>query len=193
MLSSLWQLLIDNRQAIIDSGVYVTAISAAVWLIQTNITTQRKYEETIRDKRLETYRKALQPFIAFLATASGSPAEQKRSQQEAGKTFKSKEYRALAFELTFIGSDRTVRAFNSLWQFFYALDKNPELDTKTGLLRLGDLLVNIRRDLGNRSTSLESMEMLAWMISDIDDFQPPRFWWIPGMRFWKRIWGKQNN
>ncbi|MYC63620.1 MAG: hypothetical protein F4X16_12470 [Caldilineaceae bacterium SB0661_bin_34] len=175
MLASLWQFLTDN-------SLFLLAIYAFAWLIRTNITAQRKYEETVRDKRLETYEDILHPFITVLTTASGSDKEKAQSQQKALARIKSQKYRELAFKLTFIGSDKTVRAFNRLWWHFYALDENPELDAEIGLRRLGDLLLNIRRDLGSRSTSLDSMEMLAWMLTD---YQLPRFWWIPGRKyFW---------
>ena len=154
---------------ITESSLFVLAISAFAWLMRTNIMTQRKYEETVRDKRLDTYEEVLSPFIALL-TASESDDEKASIQQEALKRIKSQEYRALAFKLTFIGSDNTVRAFNALWQFFYTLEKNPELDAKSGLLRFGDLLVAIRKDLGNR-TNLQNTEMMAWMIKDIKELE----------------------
>ncbi len=142
MWNALWQFITDN-------SVFLLAIYAFGWLVRTNIMTQRKYEETVRDKRLETYEEILSPFIAVLDTASDSDDEKAARQQKALQRIKSQEYRALAFKLTFLGSDSTVRACNNLWQFLYALAKDPELDAKSGLLRFGDLLVAIRKDLGN--------------------------------------------
>ena len=73
------------------------------------------------------------------------------------------------FELNLMGSDDVVRAMNAFQQHIY---NNPS-DSKMSIVRLSELLLAIRRDLGNKNTKIEPIDMLRSQITDIDKFLRP--------------------
>ena len=157
-----WETLTNN-------SLLLLALGAVGWLIQTSITAKRKYEESVWDKRLETYKKILEPFVLIMSSAMhGLSEKEKQQRQKKGlETILSLDYRKSAFELTFIGSDTMVETFNNLWQHFYTSDELHNADHRKTLELLGEFLLAIRKDSGNRATKLENVDMLKWMITDI--------------------------
>jgi hypothetical protein len=82
------------------------------------------------------------------------------------------EYRRTGFKLALMGSDRVVRAYNELMQYIYnQTTSQSSSHTKILMNRLGDLLLEIRRSVGNQNTSLRNLEMLEWLINDIRNLQ----------------------
>ena len=67
-----------------------------------------------------------------------------------------------------------VETFNDLWQHFYTLDEElHSVDHRKTLELLGEFLLAIRKDSGNRTTKLENVDMLKWMIADIQKWTLP--------------------
>ena len=67
-----------------------------------------------------------------------------------------------------------VRAYNKLMQFFYKGEheglSGDELLLKTSqwIKLLSELLLEIRKSMGNQHTSLTNWEMIEWFMSDAD-------------------------
>ena len=90
--------------------------------------------------------------------------------QVAQKLFFSVDYRRKAFQMSLVGSDSVVKAYNDLMQFFYRQGSNPASQTtdqlKEMMSLLGGFLLEIRRSMGNESTTLENWDMLEWFMTD---------------------------
>ena len=142
--------------------VVLTLIGGGVgWFLKSRLEARRHAEEALRDQRGKTYVEILMPFARLFSDLS------LRSQQAALKQITSPEYRRLAFQLVLVGSDEVVGAWNSMWNAVYVAEKGEGKSTDM-LLAFGDVLLAIRRGLGNDTTGLKSREMLKWMIKDID-------------------------
>lgn len=80
------------------------------------------------------------------------------------------EYRKTAFKLSLVGNDSVVLAYNELMQFFYLQENNPidvERRLKPMLSLLGNLLLEIRKSMGNEATKLDHWQMLEWFMKDV--------------------------
>jgi hypothetical protein len=142
---------------------------AISWLMKCRLEELKAVKEKLREERRKTYLQILEPYILLFSDIKG------KGQDLAHKKFISKEYRAVAFELNFFGSDEVVNAHNRLWKHIYEnenveiIDANEKLKRSYDMMRLwGGLLLEIRKDLGNRKTKLKEKDMLHHMIKDID-------------------------
>ncbi|QSE99197.1 hypothetical protein [Fulvivirga lutea] len=117
-------------------------------------------EKLIEEKRLN-YEKILEPIIRVF-----SGAKNKSEMAKAVKQIQSHEYRKSAFQLMLFGSDGVVNAYNNFFQYLYNNESN--LDPYKMLHALGNVVLEIRKDLGNNSTALKEYDMLRFMITDID-------------------------
>jgi hypothetical protein len=162
-------------------GAILTPIAVAVlgatfaaisWRFRTRLERAHSLEDQLRSERVEIYNDILEPFIILLTTEvawQSNPKHRKRPKDEvAGEILLSVEYRKRAFQLSLIGSDEVVRAYNELFQFFYGhtgTDVSSSV-TKGMMTRLGNLLLAIRKSAGNEATKLESLDMVEWIFSD---------------------------
>lgn len=139
-----------------------------------------KLEEAIRGDRLQVYNDILEPFIMLFTkeeSSSGNrPHKGKSNKQRALEIILSLKYRQAAFKLSLFANDDVVRAYNRLMQFSYKMEGTSESseghDSNATSLRIlgifGSFLLEIRKSVGNKATSLSNFEMLEWMINDID-------------------------
>jgi hypothetical protein len=165
--------------ASVATPILVLILTALGWTIRNRIERARNIEEKLRDDRIQIYQEILEPFIIILTKEEGIATEKayrgKTKEQIAIEKIVSVKYRQTAFELALIGSDDVVRAYNKMMQFFFsdsltkAQDKEAEIKKLWRLL--GDFLLAIRRSVGNEKTSLENLEMLEWLITDIDNYR----------------------
>lgn len=90
------------------------------------------------------------------------------------KLILSPEYRKTAFDFMLIASDEVARAYNSLMQYTYKM-ADPQGDSPADprdMMRLwGQLLLEIRRSLGNTDTELSNIDMLRFLIRDIEKLE----------------------
>ena len=101
--------------------------------------------------------------------ASGSEGISVANQAGAMEIILSKGYRQASFDLALFANDGVIKSFNALFQSAYnmASTKNAEYDL---IFKIGDLLLAIRKSVGNESTKMKNFEMLKWMINDIDKY-----------------------
>ena len=121
-------------------------------------------KERLYDERRQIYLKILEPIIRIFAGINNPEETQKAMQQ-----IKTYEHRRVLFELNLIGSDDVVRALNEFMQYLYRGD----VDARQLLTYWGQLLLSIRKDLGNKGTGLSEVDMLRSQITDIDSFTAP--------------------
>jgi len=131
-----------------------------VWLFKSEVENLRAAEANLHLARHKIYMEILEPYIVTL-TAIGK--DDISMQDKATETMLSLDYRRVGFELSLIGSDSVVRAYNEMMQEMF---KNPENSGDTIRL-LGEFLVEIRKSLGNRNTNLKPYEMFEWILKDV--------------------------
>ena len=134
-----------------------------VWLIKSRVEELRAAEERLTEARRRVYTENSDPYVTLFTGIRGE------GQQKAIKTITSRDYRKTAFELSLFGSDDVVRAYNRVMQHAFQAEKSGKGDAQALMRLWGSLLLEIRRSLGNRKTGLTEFDMLAGMISDIEE------------------------
>ena len=69
-------------------------------------------------------------------------------------------------KLWLVGSDDVVEAILA-WRRF-SQEQSPDASSAGGLVALADILLAMRRDLGNTTTGMTARDILATFINDID-------------------------
>ena len=156
----------DWQTAVIAiGGPFVAAISGfAVWFFQSRLEAIRRERERLQDERKRVYLILLEPIIRLWAGIK-TPSENEAALEQV----LSFEYRQIMFEVNLMGSDEVVKSYNELMQSMYRQNINPQ----ELLLKLGSLLLAIRKDLGIRKTKLKPVDMMTSQISDIDQMMQP--------------------
>ncbi|WP_413616367.1 hypothetical protein MRB56_08725 [Halomonas cupida] len=142
--------------------VLLTLIGGGVgWLLKSKLEAKRRIEESLQEQAAQIYLEILLPFATLFSDLS------QKSQAETLKKIKSREYREKSFKLVLVGSDEVVSSWNSMWSTIYAAERG-EVQSTEILLEFGNVLLAIRRSLGNSSTSMSNRDLLKWLIKDID-------------------------
>jgi len=148
----------------IGPSLLIVVGGVITWLIKSKIEELRTAQRRLTAKRLKIYSGILEPYIQILHDIKSG----KDGTGAAIRRILSLEYRRTAFELCLMGSDEVVRAYNDLMQWSFKMGKSDDPDTK-GFIRLfARFLLAIRKSVGNRGTRLEEIDMLRWMINDIE-------------------------
>ncbi len=132
------------------------------WLIKSKAEELRAIEEKLREERRKIYAQILDPFIRVFADPKGKGPEQ------ALKTITSYNYRKTAFDLILFGSDDVVRAYNDLMRYTYDAEAAGNEDPREMLRLWGRLLLEIRKSLGNKRSTLNELDMFRAMIKDLE-------------------------
>lgn len=91
----------------------------------------------------------------------------------AARRITSVDYKKAAFTLALLGSDTVVGAWNNFMQYNYAHAPDTHPADNAEMLRLyGRLLLEIRRSMGNKKTNLSEIDMLRWLLRDIEAIFP---------------------
>ena len=183
---------IDYLTAIgtIATPILLIVISAIGWYLKSRIEASwkteaelrrraEKLEEAIRDDRLQVYNEILEPFIMLFTKEEGlsatGPRRGKTKEQNALEIMQSLKYRQTAFKLSLFANDDVVKAYNNLMQFSYKMGSDSvsteEYEPTAILSIFGDFLLEIRKSVGNETSSLSNLDMLTWMIKDIDSLK----------------------
>jgi len=138
----------------------------------------RQLEDKLREDRIETYNLLLEPFFVMFTSDAVFKQDpkyrgKKKDQVGIGKML-TVEYRRVGFKLALLADDPVVRAYNALMQFFYK-GEHEGLEEQELLIRtsqwielLAQLLLEIRRSMGNANTQLSNWEMIEWFMSEAD-------------------------
>jgi hypothetical protein len=156
MIQVVWQVLVP---AIV--GVVTTLVTLAV-------NHQLKRRDELLERRREMYDKLLTPYVAliheiFAEIRNVSP----RMKKEFGAI------QELSLTLPLYVPDQVFRAFQKVQERGVKFDLGPDSDKERLLvhfyLALGDLVLEIRRDLGYKRTTLKSADIIRNVFRDIDD------------------------
>ena len=157
----------------IDIGAVATAIISLTivivpLVIQHRLQALRQQQEKLREQRLELYLNLLDPHIQLFASLIQSNRKA-NAEQTAMRKLLSPEYMGNTFQFAMIGSDEAVQKHNALRQFAANNPNgNPTGEFEGSILEcFGDLLLAIRRDLGNKKTRLTSIDMFKPVTKDL--------------------------
>jgi len=132
---------------------------------------KRRYEELqelegrLREERRRIYWDLLEPYVRLFA---GIKTNDKQAEKDVQQTILSFDYRKTGFEVDLIGSDEVINAWNTMMQQVYRADETGVQDPNAIMLYFGKVLLAIRKDLGNKKTKLNEVDMLKAMMKDID-------------------------
>jgi hypothetical protein len=158
----------------IATPVLVLVLTGIGWRIRARLERRLELEDKLREDRISTYNKILEPFmILFMSDAAwdSDPRNKgKDKNQLASRKLLSLEYRQEGFRLSLVGSDAVVDSYNDLMQYFFERGQagsNPtEADVKHMMALVGRFLLEIRRSMGNETTKLDNWGMLEWFMHD---------------------------
>ena len=154
--------------------ILLVLLSAIGWRFKNKIERRVELENRLHDDRAEIYNQILEPFILILIPDAAWEMNKKNKNKDktemAIQIMYSLEYRKQGFNLSLMGPDSVVVAYNNLMQYFY----NAEEEKKSGnnefiremLVLLGTFLLEIRRSMGNEATKLDNWDMCEWWMSD---------------------------
>ena len=144
--------------------------SVAGWLIRSKFEESRAIQQKLNEERRKTYSEILLPLISVLGNTNSKEGATKAVENILKDSNKFQKNR---LDLVLFGSDNVVRAHNALWEYAYKSEseENAEERGKTYMRLWGRLLLEIRKDVGNKKTSLNEFDMLRWLIRDIDKLE----------------------
>lgn len=142
------------------SALVAAALGLLTWWIQVRREESRRDQARLFDERRPLYFKVIRPFVLILS---------KSGQKEGVKLMLSTAHVEAVREFSLIGSDRAVSAVNELMQYGYQNTKDGVLaDPKKMLMLLGNVFLEMRRELGNPKTELTVADMFKYQITDIE-------------------------
>ena len=160
----------------VATPVLVLVLTAIGWRIRHDLERRSDLEGKLREDRIEAYNKILEPFIVLLLAEAAWKSDPKNKgkdkNQMALQTMLSLDYRRQAFKMALVGSDSVVKAYNNLMQHVFGLAEEAGSEGATGsdpkklISLLGGFLLEIRRSMGNETTTLDNWDMLEWFLTD---------------------------
>jgi len=149
------------------------AVPIVVLVIGNNFAKKTALEKSLHDKRVPLYIELLEPLIVLFAPDQASDKDRKfkgKSNSEiASQIIQTTGYNQKMFEMGLIAPDSVIRAFNKFYQYLYSSDGI--FDTETVMNLWGNILLEIRKSMGNNKTELHPLEMLEWKLKDISKFK----------------------
>lgn len=143
--------------------VLVVATGLLTWFLKDKSEKLKLQREKLLEEKRLNYENILEPIIRLFVGTKGD----KKETEKAMKQILSFDYKKTSFQLMLFGSDSVVQAYNDYLQYMYKNEDN--LNASVTLKLLGKVLLEIRKDLGNPTTDLEELDMLRFMITDIDE------------------------
>lgn len=121
-------------------------------------------EMRLRDERRKTYMRVLDPYIEALSEMGRGG-----DYGAANARLASVEHRKAAFELKLVATDDVVAAFNDFARYILDVREGAAPDDSGKLLRLwADLLLAVRKSVGDPDTGVTPRAMLLDWVTDID-------------------------
>ena len=135
------------------------------WFIKSRIEELQAIKEKLRKEQRDIYDQILDPYVRLFTDIKGKGVE------DALRKINSYDYKKTAFNLTLFGSDKVVCAYNNIMIHARKVESTGNKDPKEILDLWGELLLEIRKSLGNKDTKLNKYDMLKATISDIDKLE----------------------
>jgi hypothetical protein len=150
-------------------GVVIAVIPAAGWLIEHRLQAARAAEHRLYEARRVLYQDILKPYTEVFQAIGAKPANAGELARKAQIHLASADHRIRINELMMMGSDQVIESFNRLVRFQIEV-RAGELEEKPGdvLWLWSDLLLAIRKDVGDPRTNLSAPAMIEGWVQDMD-------------------------
>ncbi len=165
----------------LDTTIAALMVSGLIWRWKNHLTRRQKLRDSLREHRIILYKAVLDPYIRALYPEKIRQKERKhkysgeKGRREPLKEMQSTEYMLHCWNLTLLGADDVVLAHNKLKQhFFHQRNFDDEQKNLEGVLLLGELLLAIRRSMGNEGTKLNVRNIWEGLIRDPETLEPLR-------------------
>jgi len=165
----------------IATPVIVLILTAIGWRYRVRLERKIELENKLRENRIGVYNQILEPFIILLTSDEAWKSDPKNRNRDkyqcATQIMLSLEYRKTGFQLSLLGSDSVIRAYNDLMQYFFQGNFSTPAtsgDVRSWMSLLGQFLLEIRKSMGNEGTNLDNWEMLEWFVNDARTYRNPK-------------------
>lgn len=146
--------------------VVLSVVGALIgWWLKSRTEEMRVIQEQLKEQRRKVYSDILDPYIRLFSNLNAQGSEQ------AVNTITSYDYRKTSFEFSLVGSDEVVKAYNDLMQYSFKSEAAGTQNASAMMRHWGTLLLEIRKNLGNKRTKLSNLDMLSPMIKDIESIE----------------------
>ena len=126
-------------------------------------------KQQLNEERRKNYNEILIPFVDLFSSMNSPGGIEKATKQLLDNLSRFNKNR---IDLVLFGSDNVVQAHNTFWAYLYSAQTGDAKQRGEQTMRLwGRLLLEIRRDVGNKSTKLGELDMLRWLIKDMDQIE----------------------
>lgn len=139
------------------------------WKLKERSEALKLAKESIRQQRREAYTEVLEPLVSMM-TGAGV----KDKDKDGNLQVDTQAYRRKAFQLMLFGDDDVIRQWNALWQSLYKNMATIQTDAPAYLLQIGRLMLAIRKSLGHADTTLNEVDVYAWLVRDIEKLEAVR-------------------
>jgi hypothetical protein len=165
-LQDIWAPLV----LLLVGGLVAGVGSVAGYFIRSRGEQSHAIRQKLNEERRKTYSEILLPFISVLANINRKEGSSKAVEQIMKDLTTFQKNR---IDLVLFGSDDVVRAYNACWRYAYKVDAGENMEQRgvTYMQLWGKLLLEIRKDVGNKDTKLNEVDMLRWLISDIEKLE----------------------
>ena len=150
----------------IGGAIGAGVIAVVWWLVRHAVETAQRSTDEFRQKRLKVYMGVLEPMLTMFEQAKGGDPHRGKRKADIPVD----QLRRAMFDIKLMATDEVVRAFDKLVIGFTG---DPLTDQEAGkrLVDLyGGLLLAMRKDLGNPTTTLTKLEMLKVIITDAEKY-----------------------
>lgn len=151
------------------TAVIGVIVVVAPLVIQHRLQALREQRQKLREQRLGLYITLLSPYVRLWASLN--KPNRKAVERAVIQEMLSTEQLSNTFQFGMIGSDDVVQKHNAFRQFAAnAPSGNPTGEFEGSILEcFGELLLAIRRDLGNKNTKLQPIDMFKPIITDLQN------------------------
>ena len=157
--------------------ILIALLGIVVWRYRISMERKIKLEEKLVDEKMEIYYQVLEPYIVLWSpgVSWNSRDDRETNLHVARKALLSPEHVKSTFKLSLIGSDGVVLAFRELRKHLFGMkldSREPnEADVKVALELLGNLILEIRKNMGNRATAIDGWGMIEGLVFEASRIQ----------------------
>lgn len=151
----------------IAKTIVIGLVGFFIWRHQHNLERNFKMAENLNKYKIEVYNEIMEPFVilcmseeAWLLDPRSNKVKTRTKEQTTASIIMSVKYRRLLFQLCMFCSDRAVHIYNGI------TDSNREEGSNEPVKLFADLILEIRKSVGNEETALTREDVLTLFVSD---------------------------
>lgn len=150
-------------------SILMGALGLFLWLFKKAFESLQRSKEQFRENRLNVYLEVLDPMLTMMHQV-------KRKGRSGGKRgrgsgFSEDQFRRALVNVKLMATDEVVRALDDMITGFPSDGTRTEEESAEKLVQLfGGLLLAIRKDLGNPTTTMTELDMLRVIVTDVEQY-----------------------